>query len=90
MRLAASFVTKRYTERKPTAYEHSWEIRRRYGYREFDDPQWGRKFRAFLHGRAWTHAEGPVALFNHAVAWLRGNRVLLHRHTAGRRPACAA
>ncbi|MBT2529736.1 DUF4158 domain-containing protein [Streptomyces sp. ISL-99] len=37
----------------------------------------GRKFRAFLHGRAWTHAEGPVALFNHAVAWLCGHRVLL-------------
>ncbi|MEZ0070863.1 DUF4158 domain-containing protein [Planotetraspora sp. GP83] len=70
-------VVKRYTERKPTAYEHSWEIRERYGYHEYDDPQWGRKFRAFLHGRAWTHAEGPVALFNHAVAWLRGNRVLL-------------
>ena len=72
-----SSVIKRYTERKPTAYEHSWEIRKRYGYREFDDPHWGREFRRFLHGRAWTHAEGPVALFNHGVAWLRGNRVLL-------------
>jgi Domain of unknown function (DUF4158) len=29
------------------------------------------------YGRAWTHPEGPVALFNHAVAWLRRNRVLL-------------
>jgi hypothetical protein len=37
----------------------------------------GRKFRTFLYGRAWTHAEGPVALFNHAVAWLRRHRVLL-------------
>lgn len=32
----------------------------------------------FLHGRAWTaHAEGPKALFDHAVGWLRRNRVLL-------------
>ena len=31
----------------------------------------------FLDGRAWTHAEGPVALFEHAVGWLRRNRVLL-------------
>lgn len=31
-------MIKRYTDRKPTAYEHSWEIRKRYGYREFDDP----------------------------------------------------
>ncbi|CAM5723846.1 hypothetical protein SBADM41S_03340 [Streptomyces badius] len=27
--------------------------------------------------RAWTHAEGPKALFDHAVGWLRRNRVLL-------------
>jgi hypothetical protein len=31
----------------------------------------------FLHGRAWTHPEGPIALFNHASGWLRRNRVLL-------------
>ncbi|MFJ2420005.1 DUF4158 domain-containing protein [Streptomyces brevispora] len=54
---------KQYTERKPTAYEHAWEIRDAYEYHEYDDPEWGRKFRTFLHGRAWTHAEGPVALF---------------------------
>jgi hypothetical protein len=68
---------KRYVERAKTAYEHSWEIRRRLGYHEFEDRAWGRKFRTFLYGRAWTHPEGPVALFNHAVAWLRRNRVLL-------------
>ncbi|WSJ57382.1 DUF4158 domain-containing protein [Streptomyces sp. NBC_01310] len=59
---------KRYTERKPTAYEHAWEIRDAY---EYDDPEWSRRFRTFLHGRAWTHAEGPKALFDHAVGWLR-------------------
>ncbi|MEO7195630.1 MAG: Tn3 family transposase [Pseudonocardiaceae bacterium] len=68
---------KRYVERAKTAYEHSWEIRRRLGYHEFEDRVWGRKFRTFLYGRAWTHPEGPVALFNHAVAWLRRHRVLL-------------
>ena len=26
---------KQYTERKPTAYEHAWEIRDEYGYRDF-------------------------------------------------------
>nr|WP_234375755.1 DUF4158 domain-containing protein [Streptomyces sp. CB01373] len=31
-----------------------------------------------MHGRAWTaHAEGPKALFDHAVGWLRRHRVLL-------------
>ncbi|WP_331728433.1 DUF4158 domain-containing protein (plasmid) [Streptomyces atratus] len=69
---------KAYTERKPTAYEHAWEIRDAYEYHEYDDPEWVRKFRTFLHGRAWTaHSEGPKALFDYAVGWLRKNRVLL-------------
>jgi TnpA family transposase len=34
-------------------------------------------FLTFLHGRAWTHAEGPTALFDQSVAWLRRHRVLL-------------
>ncbi|MCP3818141.1 DUF4158 domain-containing protein [Streptomyces sp. A3M-1-3] len=68
---------KEYTERLKTAYEHAWEIRDAYGYHPYEDNAQGRKFRAFLHGRAWTHAEGPTALFDHAVGWLRRNRVLL-------------
>jgi hypothetical protein len=67
---------KKYTERKTTTYEHSWEIQRRFHYVEFDDRDAGRRFRSFLYGRAWTYAEGPVALLNHSVAWLRRNRVL--------------
>ncbi|QKZ20826.1 DUF4158 domain-containing protein [Streptomyces chartreusis] len=53
------------------------EIRDSYGYHPYEDPEWGRRFRTFLHRRAWTHAEGPVGLFNQAVCWLRRNRVLL-------------
>ncbi|GGV85970.1 transposase [Streptomyces gelaticus] len=69
---------KRYTERQMTPYEHAWEIRETYGYHLYEDHEWGRKFRAFLHGRAWTtHAEGPKALFDHAAGWLHRNRVLL-------------
>jgi TnpA family transposase len=68
---------KRYTDRWPTAYEHATEIRERFGYRDYFDKVWARRFRTFLYGRAWTHAEGPVALFNLAVSWLRRNRVLL-------------
>jgi TnpA family transposase len=72
-----SSVVKRYVDRRQTAYDHAWEIRDAYGYHPYEDRPWGRKFRTFLHGRAWTHAEGPVALFDHAVAWLRRHRVLL-------------
>lgn len=60
-------VVKRYTERPKAAYEHAWEIRDAYEYHEYDDAEWSRRFRMFLHGRAWTHAEGLKALFNHAV-----------------------
>lgn len=70
-------MVKRYTERPKTAYEHAWEIRDAYEYHEYEDAEWSRRFRTFLHGRAWTHAEGPVALFNQAVGWLRRHRVLL-------------
>ncbi len=70
-------AVKRYTEREKTPYEHGWEIRDAYGYCLYDEHETARQFRSFLHGRAWVNAEGPVALFNHAVAWLRRHRVLL-------------
>jgi hypothetical protein len=72
-----SSCVKRYAERRMTPYNHAQEIRERFGYRDYSDRKWSREFRTFLYGRAWTHAEGPVALFNHAVTWLRRNQVLL-------------
>ncbi|TMR93937.1 Tn3 family transposase [Nonomuraea basaltis] len=75
--IADASCVKRYPERRRTPYEHAEEIQERFKYRDFTDRRWGREFRGFLYGRAWTHAEGPVALFNHAVTWLRRNRVLL-------------
>src|SRR5664279_2819699 len=67
----------RYTDRPKTAYEHAWEIRVAYGFRAFEDALVGEEFGRFLDGRAWTHAEGPAALFEQAVGWLRRHRVLL-------------
>lgn len=70
---------KRYTERRQTLYDHAWEIRDAYGYHPYEDAERGRRFRTFLHGRAWTHAEGPKALFDHAVGrldrWRRRGRL---------------
>ena len=62
-----SSCVKRYPERRPTVYEHADEIQERFKYRDFTDRKWGREFRSFLYERAWTHAEGPVSLFNRAV-----------------------
>jgi hypothetical protein len=75
--IADASCVKRYPERRRTPYEHAEEIQERFKYRDFTDRRWGREFRGCLYGRAWTHAEGPVALFNHAATWLRRNRVLL-------------
>jgi TnpA family transposase len=87
---------KNYVQRQQTPYEHAWEIRDRYGYRSFDDQVAAATFPRFLDGRAWTHAEGPVALFDHAAGWLRRNRVLrpgvtvLARQVAAAREAAEA
>nr|WP_200835330.1 DUF4158 domain-containing protein [Parafrankia sp. Ea1.12] len=75
--IADASCVKRYPERRSTVYEHAAEIQKRLNYRDFTDRKWGREFRSFLYGRAWTHAEGPVALLNQAVTWLRRHRVLL-------------
>ncbi|MFE3454965.1 Tn3 family transposase [Nonomuraea sp. NPDC059194] len=77
LKIADPSCVKAYTQRQMTAYEHAWEIRDAYGFHTFEDPVWARQFRTFLHGRAWTHAEGPTALFDRSVAWLRRHRVLL-------------
>ncbi|MEV4018911.1 DUF4158 domain-containing protein [Nonomuraea angiospora] len=77
LRIEDPSCVKDYTRRKQTIYEHTWEIRKAYGYKVYEDHEMGRRFRTFLHGRAWIHAEGPVALFDHAVGWLRRHRVLL-------------
>lgn len=81
---------KKYVQRTQTPYEHAWEIRDRYGYRSFDDQRCAEAFTRFLDGRAWTRAEGPVALFEHATGWLRRNRVLLPGVTVLARQVAAA
>ncbi len=76
-------VVKRYSVRPQTWYDHAWMIRDDYGFVSFGDRdswkarQLNKGFLTFLYGRAWTHAEGPVALFDQSVAWLRRHRVLL-------------
>ncbi|MGW1412194.1 DUF4158 domain-containing protein [Streptomyces sp. NPDC002403] len=64
-----------YTARPKTAYEHTWEIRDAYGYREFSAAEG--EARAFLAARVWASLERPRALFDRAVVWLVDNRVLL-------------
>lgn len=64
-----------YVARSKTAYEHAWEIRDVYGYRDFAAGEG--ELREFLAARVWSSLEGPRALFDRAVVWLVANRVLL-------------
>jgi hypothetical protein len=66
---------KAYTEREKNRFEHVWEIRRRYGYSDFAEA--AREFEAWMDARAWTTGDGPKALFDAGVAWLRERQVLL-------------
>ncbi|MEU0375528.1 DUF4158 domain-containing protein [Streptomyces sp. NPDC006283] len=64
-----------YRARSQTAYEHAWEIRDAYGYRDFTEGE--EELPEFLVARVWSSREGPRALFDRAVVWLVNNRVLL-------------
>ena len=66
---------KAYTEREKNRFEHMWEIRRRYGYRDFADAVG--EIEAWVDARAWMTGDGPKALFDASVAWLRERQVLL-------------
>jgi hypothetical protein len=66
-----------YAARPTTAWEHAAEIRRVYGYRDFNDP--GASFRLvrWLYQRAWLTTEQPSVLFDLATAWLVEREVSL-------------
>jgi len=58
-------------------WDHTAEIRRRYGYRDFGDQPGHLRVMRWLYARAWTSAERPSALFDQAVACLVAAKVLL-------------
>ena len=66
---------KGYLSRRATRFEHTAEIVAAYGYRGFADVE--AELERWVDDRAWTTGEGPAALFDGAVVWLRERRVLL-------------
>ena len=62
-------------ESPPDAFEHVAEISQAYAYRDFAAAE--NELEHWLDDRVWTTGEGPRALFEGAVRWLRERRVLL-------------
>ena len=66
---------KRYTDREKTKLEHAWEIQRAYGLTSFADVE--AKLRVWIADQAWMTGDGPKAILQGAVAWLRERQALL-------------
>lgn len=64
-----------YRTRAQTAYEHAWQIRDTFGYREFSAGE--EDLRSYLAARVWAGEEGPKALFDRSVLYLLEHQILL-------------
>jgi hypothetical protein len=60
-----------------TRWDHAFEIRERFGYRDFSDPRESFRFLRWLYARAWFSNQGPSMLFDLASAWLVEHEILL-------------
>lgn len=73
--IADPSCVKSYGERDKTRLEHVWEIRDSDRWKEFSEIEID--LGEWIEGRAWTTGDGPKALFDAVVGWLRESRVLL-------------
>ena len=58
-------------------WHHTVDIRQRYAYVDYTDPQRGWRFMRWLFARAWLGTERPSILFERAVTWLIRQKVVL-------------
>ncbi|WP_433211238.1 DUF4158 domain-containing protein [Microtetraspora malaysiensis] len=68
-------LVKEYGAREKTRFEHMWELRAELGYRDLAAVE--AELRSWVDARAWTTGDGPKALLDASVGWLRERRVLL-------------
>ena len=66
-----------YLKRPATHHAHATEIRKIYGYYEFNDPSWHFQLVRWLYGRIWLSNERPSVLFDLSTAWLAERKILL-------------
>ena len=58
-------------------WQHAWEIRAGFGYREFTDPFVRFRLTRWLYALCWTGTDRPSVLFDRATVWLVTEKVLL-------------
>ena len=73
--IADPSCVKDYRVREMTRLEHAGQIRDAYGFVEFTVA--AEELARWVEDRAWTTGDGPKALFDGAVVWLREHQVLL-------------
>ena len=58
-------------------WDHTVEIRRHCGYREFSDPSVRFRLNRWLYALCWTGTERPGTLFDRSITWLMTHKILL-------------
>lgn len=58
-------------------WEHTTEIRMRYGFREWGEPNVGFRLSRWLYALSWTGTEQLGVLFDRATTWLLAHKVIL-------------
>ncbi|WP_227999729.1 Tn3 family transposase [Nocardia australiensis] len=73
--IADPACVKSYTDRDKTKLEHAWEIQREYDLVPFAEVE--AELVAWIADQAWMTGDGPKAIFDGAVTWLRNRNSLL-------------
>jgi hypothetical protein len=73
--VADPWCVKQYTERRETRFEHAREIQREYGLTSFTAVE--SELAAWIADQAWMTGDGPKAILEGAIAWLRDRQALL-------------
>ena len=73
--IADPSCVKTYMTREMTRFEHRWEIGEAGGWRDFAEV--ADELSRWIDRRAWTTGDGPKAIFDGALGWLRQRQVLL-------------
>lgn len=75
LEIADPSCVKRYTARRETRFEHAREIQQEYGLTSFTAVE--AELSAWVADQAWMTGDGPKAIFEGAVVWLRDRQALL-------------